>query len=106
MKRVVATLAGFSLLTLFACSHIKVVAFDKRQNTVTVQGGKWTSADDYQEAADKYCHRPATLLAMNETIVGDYTSANVQTYGSSQYGQAITTRIRRYNKTFSCNSVP
>src|SRR6478736_2075708 len=75
----------FSLLALSACSHIKVVAFDKRQNTVTIQGGKWASDSNYQEAAEEYCKGPATLVAMDETTVGSYTVAQTQTYGNTTY---------------------
>ena len=94
----------FSLLALSACSHIKVVAFDKRQNTVTIQGGKWASDSDYQEAADEYCKGPATLVAMDETTVGSYTAAQAQTYGNTTYAQAGTRGVRRYNKVFTCES--
>ena len=105
MKGVVHLLTIFSLFTLSACTHIKVVAFDKRQNTVTIQGGKWASDDDYQKAADEYCQGAATLLAMNENTVGSYTSASAQSYGNSASGSAITMGIRRYNKLFSCDSI-
>jgi hypothetical protein len=94
-----------TLLILPTCSHIKVVAFDKRQNIVTIQGGKWASDNDFQKAADEYCQGPATLLAMDETTVGSYTAAQAHTYGNATYAQAGTRGVRRYNKTFSCDSV-
>jgi hypothetical protein len=45
MRISLLTLAVFYCLTLSlsACSHIKVAAFDKGQNTVTIQGVKWAS---------------------------------------------------------------
>ena len=70
MKNIVVPLFVFALLSFSACTHIKVVAFDKRQNTVTIQGGKWATESDYQKAADEYCQGPATLLAMNTGFVG------------------------------------
>ena len=105
MNITVVILTIFSLLILSACSHIKVAAFDKRQNTVTIQGGKWASDADYQEAADEYCKGPAALLAMDETTVGTYTAAQAQRFGNMAYAQAATTSKRRYNKTFTCQSV-
>ena len=101
-KRISIVLA-ILILTLSGCSHIKVVSFDKRHNTVTIQGGKWASDEDYKKAADEYCHQPATLLAMNETTVGTYTNTNAQFYGRSANAQATSMGIARYNKTFTCS---
>ena len=100
----VSTILLGLLLMLSACNHIKVVAFDKRQNTVIVQGGKWASEADYQQAADQYCMGPATLMAMDETTVGSYTTAQAQRSGNTAYAQAVTTSKRRYNKTYSCDA--
>ncbi|MBX3237657.1 MAG: hypothetical protein KF814_16040 [Nitrospiraceae bacterium] len=94
----------FCFVALSGCSHIKIVSFDKRQNTVTVQGGKWASDANYQEAADEYCRGPATLLAMDETTVGTYTNANGQFYGRSANAQAMSVGIVRYNRTFACGT--
>jgi hypothetical protein len=91
------------LLMLSACSHIRVVAFDKRQNLVVIQGGKWASDDDFQHAADEYCHGPATLLAMYESTDDSHTSAQAQRFGNITVAQAQTTSVQRYNKTFSCD---
>jgi hypothetical protein len=60
-------LSIFLPLTLSSCrSGIRVVAFDKQQNTVTVGGAPWASDVKFQAAADEYCQAPATLLAMRE----------------------------------------
>jgi hypothetical protein len=93
MKHVaVVLLAIFSLLTLSACIKARVVAFDNKQNTVTVQGGKRTPAEEFQQAAEEHCQGPATLLTMQETTVGYDTSAGT------------VTPMRRYNKMFICDS--
>jgi hypothetical protein len=97
-------LTVFYPLTFCGCSHIKIVAFDKRQNTVTVQGGKWASDDDYQTAAAAYCQGPATLLAMHETSAGTYNTATAQSYGTMVSASGSSVPIRRYKKTFSCDS--
>ena len=99
---VLIVLGVVALFALSACTHIKVVAFDKRQNTVTIQGGKWATDDDYQQAADEYCKGSASLLAMDETMVGSYTTVNAQSYGRTTNAYAISSPIRRYDKTFSC----
>lgn len=96
MKMSVALLTVFSLPLLLGCSHVGVVAFDKRANTVTVQGGKWASEEDYQKAAEKYCGGPATLLSMNQREAGAYSSIS---------GNTMTTvPIRRWDRTFTCGT--
>jgi len=94
----------FSFLTvqLVGCTHIKVVAFDKADNTVTVQGGKWANDDDYQREAEKYCGGPASVVRMSERTVGSYTTAQVNSYGNSASGTATTVGIKRWDRTFRC----
>jgi hypothetical protein len=87
-------LAVFSLLTLSACIKARVVAFDKTQNIVTIQGGKRTTAEEFQQAAEEHCQAPATLLTMQETTVGYDTSSGTD-----------ARPVLRYNKMFGCDSV-
>lgn len=107
----------FLILLLFCvggCSHIRVVAFDKQANTVSVQGGKWDSEEAIVKQAEQYCGTSVTILSMQERMVGAYTSSNAsgnaQSYGNSNYGSAygsaVTTGIRRNVYTFSCSAKP
>ena len=105
MRHPLVLLTVFCLLALSACTHIKVIAFDKRQNTVTIQGGKWASDGDYQKAADEYCKGPAALLAMDTTMVGSYSTGSASIYGNTASGSAVTMGIRRYNRLFGCNAL-
>lgn len=90
------------LCCLSGCSHIRVVAFDKQANTVSVQAGRWASQEEVQKEAEGYCNGPVALLKMGESIVGTSTSANAQAYGTSAYGSAVTTGIRRRVYTYAC----
>ncbi len=91
------------MLSCAGCSHIKVVGFDKKENTVSVQGGKWDSEESIQKKAEEYCGGPVTVLNMGQSTVGTYTSANAQAYGNTAYGSATTVGIKRNVYTFSCN---
>jgi hypothetical protein len=103
-KQIHLSILVASALMMSACTHIAVARFDKQANTVTIQGGKWASTEDYQKAAEKYCGGSATLLNMGQRTVGTYTTANVQSYGSSANGSATTVGIQRYDYTFSCDN--
>lgn len=87
-------LAIFCLLSLSGCIKARVVAFDNTHKTVTIQGGKRTTAVEYQQAAEEHCHGPATLLAMQETTVGYDLSSGTD-----------ARPMLRYNKTFGCDPV-
>ena len=103
MKNLTYLAAMAIVLILTACSHIRVVGFDKQANTVTVQGGKWASEAEIQKEAEKYCGGSVTLLRMGQRQVATYTQANVQSFGSSASGQATTVGIHRNDYTYSCN---
>lgn len=87
-------------LLLNSCSHIQVVEFDKQNSTVSIQGGKWDSEQDVQNAARNYCGGPVKLLTMGQKTVGTYTSAS----GGTGYASATTVGINRNIYTYSCSA--
>ncbi|WP_186647066.1 hypothetical protein [Fluviispira vulneris] len=96
--RILLCLSTFILFS--ACTHLRIVGFNKDADTVTVQGGKWAAIDDYQKEANNYCGKEAKLLNMNETAEGLY--AYIYNSGSGTANlQSIP--IRRYQYTFKCN---
>lgn len=82
---------------LSGCSHIRVTGFNKKENTVTIQGGKFDSEADVQKAAEKYCGGAATLVSMDEKPVGSTTQ--LSPYG---YSSTSTTVQNRSFYTYSC----
>ena len=95
-----------SLLFLIGCTHIRLVSFDRQVNTVTIQGGKWDKNQDYEKAAMEACHSSrVTLLKMDETSAGSETTYDNNFSGSANIiGSATTTPIKRWNRTFKCES--
>ena len=89
-----------TIVLFSACTHLRIVGFNKETNTVTVQGGKWATMDEYQQEADNYCGKKASLVNMSETVEGSHT--NIYNSGTGT-ANATTTPIRRYQYTFKCN---
>ncbi len=93
-----------SFFVFAGCAHFKtiqMVSFDKEAATVTFQGDKWNTKEDFQTEADNYCGKKATVIKMNQINEGSRTTIdNSPTQGTTS---AKTVPIIKYNYTFKCN---
>lgn len=90
-------------LVLAGCNSTKIVAYDKPDRLVTIEGRRSSSEADFQARAEEYCHGPASLLRMQEVAAGSYNPGVVQFAGRTAFMNSASGTVKRPQKTFHCD---
>lgn len=100
--RKVRLFALFTLLAsnISACAH--VIGYDRQAQTVSIQVGKWAGESTAHETAEEYCGGHATLLGMQQAVVGSHTSEDAHVRGNRVFGTSDTRVVNRNVYAYSC----